>query len=156
MRREPLGYPQGELVVVIDCAQLDRSAEFWTAVLGYVRDGVATGRYQSLLPAHGRRAEILLQRVPEARQGKNRVHLDLRTRELEPETRRPVSLGARMLTEQPVTEHGWRWHIMADSDGNEFCVLQPPASYWPASSPRRHHGHFGKKFAKHKFCGPTG
>ena len=88
MRREPLRYPQGELVMVIDCAQLDRSAEFWTAVLGYVRDGVATGRYQSLLPANGQGAEILLQQVPEAKQGKNRVHLDLRTRELEPETRK--------------------------------------------------------------------
>ena len=130
MRREPSRYPQGEMVMVIDCAQLDRSAEFWTAVLGYARDGVATGRYQSLLPAHGQGAEILLQQVPEAKQGKNRVHLDLRTRELEPETRRLVSLGARMLTEQPVTEYGWRWHIMADPDGNEFCVLQPPASYW--------------------------
>jgi predicted enzyme related to lactoylglutathione lyase len=130
MRREPLRYPQGEVVVVIDCAQLDRSAEFWTAVLGYVRDGVATGRYQSLLPADGQGAEILLQQVPEAKQGKNRVHLDLRTPELEPETRRLVSLGARTLTEQPVTEHGWRWHIITDPDGNEFCVLQPPASYW--------------------------
>jgi predicted enzyme related to lactoylglutathione lyase len=130
MSREPLRYPQGELVVVIDCAQLDRSAEFWTAVLGYVRDGVATGRYQGLLPAHGQGAEILLQQVPEAKQGKNRVHLDLRTRELETETRRLVSLGARILTEQPVTEYGWRWHVMSDPDGNEFCVLQPPASYW--------------------------
>ena len=53
MSREPLRYAQGELVVVIDCAQLDRSAEFWTAVLGYVRDGVATGGSQGLLPAHG-------------------------------------------------------------------------------------------------------
>jgi predicted enzyme related to lactoylglutathione lyase len=130
MRRDPLRYPQGELVVVIDCARLDRSAEFWTAVLGYVRDGVATGRYQSLLPANGQGAEILLQQVPEAKHGKNRVHLDLRTRQLEPETRRLVSLGARVLTEQPVTEYGWRWHIMADPEGNEFCVLQPPASYW--------------------------
>lgn len=131
MRREPHQYRHGELVVVIDCAQLDRSAEFWTAVLGYVRDGVASGRYQSLLPAQGQGAEILLQRVPEGKQGKNRVHLDLRTRELESETHRLISLGARLLTEQPVTEYGWSWHILADPDGNEFCVLQPPASYWP-------------------------
>jgi hypothetical protein len=26
----------------------------------------------------------------------------------------------------PVTEDGWRWHILADPDGNELCVLQPP------------------------------
>ena len=37
-------------MVVIDCSQLDRSAEFWAGVLGYIRDGVATGRYQSLQP----------------------------------------------------------------------------------------------------------
>ena len=125
MRREPHPYLRGELVVVIDCSDVHRSAEFWTGVLGYARDGVATGRYQSLLPADGRGAEILLQQVPEAKQGKNRVHLDLRTRELGPELRRLESLGARVLTREPVAEAGWRWHVLADPDGNEFCVLQP-------------------------------
>jgi predicted enzyme related to lactoylglutathione lyase len=131
MRREPQTYLRGELVVVIDCSQLDRSAEFWTGVLGYVQDCVATGRYQSLLPENGPGAEILLQRVPGGKQAKNRVHLDLRTRELESELHRLTSLGARVLTEEPVAEAGWRWHILADPDGNEFCVLEPPASYWP-------------------------
>ena len=133
--RQPHLYLRGELAVVLDCSQLARSAGFWTAVLGYVRDGVATGRYQSLLPADGRGAEILLQQVPEGKHGKNRVHLDLRTRELESEVHRLVSLGARLLTEEPVSEAGWRWHILGDPDGNEFCVLQPPASYWPGEQP---------------------
>ena len=35
-------------------------------------------------------------------------------------------LGATLLTREPVTEDGWSWHILADPDGNEFCVLQPP------------------------------
>ena len=131
MRREPHPYLRGELVVVIDCSRLDRSAEFWTAVLGYVPDGVATGRYQTLLPADGHGAEILLQLVPEVKDRKNRVHLDLRTPQLETETERVVRLGAQLLTEQPVAEAGWRWHVLADPDGNEFCVLQPPASHWP-------------------------
>ena len=116
---------------MIDCSQLDRSAEFWTGVLGYARDGIAAGRYQTLLPADGQGAEILLQQVPEDKHAKNRVHLDLRTRNLEPETERIASLGAQVLTKQPLTEHGWRWHVLADPDGNEFCVLEPPASYWP-------------------------
>lgn len=132
MDREPHPYVRGELVVVIDCSDLERSAEFWTGLLGYVRDSVATGRYQALLPADGKGAEILLQRVPEGKHVKNRVHLDLRTRELEAEAERLAGLGAQVLTQQPVTEDGWRWHVLADPDGNEFCVLQPPASYWPA------------------------
>jgi len=32
----------------------------------------------------------------------------------------------RTLTSEAVTEDGWFWHILADPDGNEFCVLQPP------------------------------
>jgi predicted enzyme related to lactoylglutathione lyase len=130
MRREPHPYVRGELVVVIDCCELSRSAEFWSAALGYTWDGVAAGRYQSLLPADGKGAEILLQRVPEDKHGKNRVHVDLRTRDLEPETQRLLGVGARLITPQPVTEHGWTWYVLADPDGNEFCVLQPPASYW--------------------------
>jgi predicted enzyme related to lactoylglutathione lyase len=130
MHREPQPYLRGEVVVVIDCSQLDRSAKFWCSALGYVHDGTATGRYQSLFPANGTGVEILLQRVPEGKLGKNRVHLDLRTRDLDPEMQRLIGLGAEVITGQPVTEDGWRWHILGDPDGNEFCVLEPPASYW--------------------------
>jgi len=58
---------------------------------------------------------------------KNRLHLDLRTADLEAETARVTGLGATRLTAEPIIEHGWRWHVLADPDGNEFCVLQPPA-----------------------------
>ena len=70
-------------------------------MLGYARDGVASGRYQTLLPADGQGAEILLQQVADGKHGKNRVHLDLRTRDLEPELHRLTSLGARVLTREP-------------------------------------------------------
>jgi predicted enzyme related to lactoylglutathione lyase len=36
-------------------------------------------------------------------------------------------LGARRVTADPIEEYGWIWHVLADPDGNEFCVLQPPA-----------------------------
>jgi predicted enzyme related to lactoylglutathione lyase len=127
-------YLRGDLVIVIDVASLDRAAEFWSAVLGYVQEGDGGDRYLSLLPADGADgvgAEILLQRVPDVKQGKNRVHLDLRTRDLAAEVARLTGLGAQLVTSEPVTESGWRWHVLADPDGNEFCALQPPASYWP-------------------------
>jgi hypothetical protein len=31
-----------------------------------------------------------------------------------------------LLTPEPVVEDGWRWHVMADPDGNELWALQPP------------------------------
>ncbi len=34
------------------------------------------------------------------------------------------------LTNEPVHEGGWLWHVLADPDGNEFCVLQPPMDHW--------------------------
>jgi predicted enzyme related to lactoylglutathione lyase len=129
-RRDPQSYLRGHLVVVIDCGDLDRAAQFWASVLGYARRGGPGGRYQALVPADGHGVEILLQRVPDVKSGKNRLHLDLRTADLNSEVGRVVALGARRLTSEPVREEGWSWHILADPDGNEFCVLQPPAAYW--------------------------
>ena len=123
----PQPYPHGELLIVIDCADLDRSAAFWSAVLGYTASPAATGPYRSLEPESGAGIDVLLQRVPDVKGQKNRLHFDLRTPDLEAEVRRVLDLGARRLTAQPVAEDGWLWHILADPDGNEFCVLQPPA-----------------------------
>ncbi|MFF2661433.1 VOC family protein [Kitasatospora sp. NPDC058032] len=68
----------------------------------------------------GRR--ILFQRVPEPKQGKNRLHLDLHPG---PDARaatvtRLTALGAVTLRE--VTEPGGSWTVMQDPEGNEFCV----------------------------------
>jgi predicted enzyme related to lactoylglutathione lyase len=129
MSRAPHPYREGELVIVIDCSDLDRSAQFWSAALGYEPDESPSTRYRSLLPADGDGIEILLQRVPEEKRQKNRVHLDLRTRDLDTEVRRVLGLGATLLTGEPITEAGWRWHMLGDPDGNEFCVLQPPPGH---------------------------
>jgi predicted enzyme related to lactoylglutathione lyase len=126
----PQSYRSGHLVVVIDCSDLDRTAQFWTSVLGYARRGGASGPYQELVPSDGQGVGILLQRVPDVKSGKNRLHLDLRTGDLNSEVDRVVALGAVRLTRDAVREDGWSWHILADPDGNEFCVLQPPAAYW--------------------------
>jgi len=129
----PQPYPHGELVVVIDCSDLDQSARFWSGVLGYTAGTgpsspgpASAGSYRSLQPESGAGIDVLLQRVPEVKREKNRLHLDLRTPDLEAEVSRVRELGAALLTRQPVAEDGWLWHILADPDGNEFCVLQPP------------------------------
>ena len=137
----PQPYPNGELVIVIDCSDLDRSAAFWSGVLGCTSRPPSTGLasagsastapastapYRSLQPESGVGIDVLLQRVPDVKRQKNRLHLDLRTPDLDAEVGRVTGLGATLLTSEPVTEDGWSWHILADPDGNEFCVLQPP------------------------------
>jgi len=123
-------YARGELVVVVDCADLERAARFWTGALGYIAEEPGGGPYRSLVPAYGSGIEVLLQRTADPKHGKNRVHLDLRTGDLDGEVTRVVQLGATLLTASPVVEGGWTWHVLADPDGNEFCVLQPPPGYW--------------------------
>ncbi len=123
----PQPYRNGELVIVTGCSDLARSARFWAGVLGYVPGPVGSPTYLSLVPGDGQGIEVLLQRTPDDKRQKNRLHLDLRTASLEEEVERIVALGASLLTGHPVIEHGWRWHILADPDGNEFCILQPPA-----------------------------
>lgn len=127
MDRLPQTYRGGEVALVIDCSDLDRSARFWTEALGYTAPASAHPSYRRLLPADGRGIEILLQRVPEVKLAKNRLHLDLRTAGLAAELARLLAAGATLVSETPVEEDGWRWHVLADPDGNEFCLLNPPA-----------------------------
>lgn len=125
-----LRYPHGTLSLVLDCSDLGRAANFWCTLLGYrrsVEDPV--GDYLSLLPANSEGLELLLQRVPELKRQKNRLHLDLRTPDISAEVGRAISIGARQLTDEPLEEDGWRWHLLADPDGNEFCILQPPGPF---------------------------
>ena len=128
-------YAYGDLALVLDCQDLDRAADFWCEVLGYRRAGGVAQAYLSLVPRSGSGAELLLQRVPEGKSGKNRLHLDLRTRDLARELTRVLGLGAALLTREPIEEDGWRWHVLADPDGNELCVVQPPAGHWPEPPP---------------------
>jgi predicted enzyme related to lactoylglutathione lyase len=85
-------------------------------------------------PADGCGVEILLQRTADVKHGKNRVHLDLRTRDMAAEVSRVLALGATLLTADPIEENRTAWHVLADPDGNEFCVLQPPPEYWAGTS----------------------
>ncbi|MFI6728280.1 hypothetical protein NRF20_19205 [Streptomyces sp. R-74717] len=68
----------------------------------------------------GRR--LLFQRVPEAKTAKNRIHLDVHAgpERREAETKRLEGLGATVL--RRVEEPGGTWAVLADPEGNEFCV----------------------------------
>lgn len=103
----------------LDCTNLERTATFWQAALGYVVEGVIEGRYVSL---SGRGVALTLQRVDEPKSAKNRMHLDLLVDDVEKEVSRLEALGASRLTTTAREEFGQTWFVLVDPEGNEFCV----------------------------------
>lgn len=61
-------------------------------------------------------------KVPEPKTAKNRMHLDLMTPDPEAEIARLVGLGASRVAD--MEEYGYKWTVMADPEGNEFCVAK--------------------------------
>jgi predicted enzyme related to lactoylglutathione lyase len=107
--------------LVLDCRDPEALAEFWTGALGYVNVGEA-GAYVVLFPDDRPGPKLLLQHVPEPKTVKNRMHLDIDANDIEAEATRLEALGARRLAREQMHEHGSRWILMADPEGNEFCV----------------------------------
>jgi predicted enzyme related to lactoylglutathione lyase len=110
-----------QLGLVLDCEDPDKLATFWSQALGYDLIGGA-GSYVLLLPPGGESGpQFLLQRVPEPKQTKNRMHFDIHVVDIEAEASRLVDLGARVEPEA-LSEHGNNWVLLCDPEGNEFCV----------------------------------
>lgn len=116
--------------LAIDCTDPHRLAQFWCSVLGYEvqdeDDGVVT--IGSPLVPEGRNRlgpvppTLTFAHVPEGRTAKNRLHLDVSPadREQDEEVRRLLGLGARYAD---VGQGEESWVVLADPEGNEFCVL---------------------------------
>jgi predicted enzyme related to lactoylglutathione lyase len=111
------------LEVVLDCRDADRLSTFWCEALGYERFG-SGGNYRSIVPADRSGPKLILQGVDEPKSGKNRMHLDLVVTDIEAEATRLAGLGATRISQEPVDELGMQWIVMADPEGNEFCVCQ--------------------------------
>lgn len=62
--------------------------------------GPPVGQYLGLFPAEGNGLQLLLQRTADPKPGKNRVHLDLRTRELGPEVERIRTAGGVLVSDE--------------------------------------------------------
>jgi predicted enzyme related to lactoylglutathione lyase len=105
--------------IVIDCADPASLARFWAAVLDYqvvfsAPDEVAIGKDENTYPG------IIFGSVPEPKAVKNRVHIDLNPDDQEAEVERLISLGARRVD---IGQGDVSWVVLADPEGNEFCVL---------------------------------
>ncbi|MGW5400568.1 VOC family protein [Streptomyces sp. NPDC003952] len=145
------------LQLTIDCADPRAMVTFWTEALGYVPepapDGHVTWRAywedmgvpaeelpegagelpESIVDPSGRGPRVWFQQVPEAKAGKNRVHLDLkvsggrgvpmelRTRRVDETVERLTGAGATVLRMLDELDTHYAV-VMQDPEGNEFCV----------------------------------
>jgi hypothetical protein len=107
--------------VVVDAVDPARLGRWWAEVLDYRLldedlDEAVIG------PGDGAYPRLLFGRVPEAKSGKNRLHLDLTPDDQEAEVERLVDMGARRVDVGQGDEVPWV--VLADPEGNEFCVLR--------------------------------
>jgi catechol 2,3-dioxygenase-like lactoylglutathione lyase family enzyme len=113
------------IAVAVDCRDPERCATFWCAALGTEVDRRWRDAHgvEYVQIGTGKGPVLLFQPVPEERAGKNRLHLDIApavgTQEAEVE--RLVDLGATRIADEPELP----WVVLADPEGNEFCVLPP-------------------------------
>jgi hypothetical protein len=110
---------QPNVDIVIDCADPEALAGFWAAALGY-RIAGCREQYCLLLPSEQAYPPVILQGVPEPKEGKVRIHFDLRAADVSAEVERLEQLGARRV--DVGQGHDVAWVPMADPEGNEFCV----------------------------------
>jgi Glyoxalase-like domain len=121
------------LSVVLDGCDLSVLVPFWCAAMNY-EPALSLPEFEVLRPADAepKGPVFILQRVPEEKAGKNRMHVDVHA---------PAGLGVPALVARledlgglrrgdPVTALleplGIWWQVMADPEGNEFCVVADP------------------------------
>jgi hypothetical protein len=113
--------------VVIDCAEPHELARFWAAALGW-RVTFSSDAECALEPPEGSpetdvSPDLVFLRVPDQKLVKNRLHLDLRPDDQDAQVERLLGLGA---TRAEIGQTGDEpWVVLADPEGNEFCVLAP-------------------------------
>jgi hypothetical protein len=121
--------------IVVDCHDVKAQSRWWAAVLdwqiAYEADDEVVVVPPHLLeqgrevPAAERGPGLVFVPVPEAKALKNRLHIDLapgQDDDQEAEVRRLEKLGARRID---LGQGDVSWVVLADPEGNEFCVLSP-------------------------------
>jgi hypothetical protein len=114
--------------LTIDCHDPNLLADFWCAALSYLLDEI-DDEGAVIKPAAGPGWTMLFLIVPDEKSVKNRLHLDVRpSGAMATEVARMERLGASAIVR--VDEGGSFWTVMADPEGNEFCVLRGPEDGW--------------------------
>ncbi len=117
----------------IDCRDAHGLSSWWKQLLGYEDlpdDPNLPGHEECLIQRSDGGHQILFIETPDLKVGKNRLHLDLRPveRDRADEVAWAVSLGAGLVDDR--SDHhgpGIGWTVLADPEGNEFCILRSEA-----------------------------
>ncbi len=106
----------------VNCTDPDSLAEFWGKLLDV---GIAR-RIESffiwLEPQRKGGMSLAFQKVEEPTPGRNRIHLDTRVGDIAGARERIESLGGSFVEDHDMM--GFHWCVMADPDGNEFCIVE--------------------------------
>lgn len=114
--------PLGRLShIVVDCTDPQRLAAFWTGALD-VEIAAYWHQYVILTPTVEGGPAIAFQEVPEAKQTKNRVHVDVEVADLDAASAQVERLGGAVIGD--VEEDGVAVRVVTDPEGNEFCLVR--------------------------------
>jgi len=113
--------------LVLDAHDPDLLARFWCTVLGYVELDRVDGSIEIGPPQAGfggPQPTIVIDRTDEPKSGKLRLHIDINAtdRDQEAELDRLLAAGARRADIGQTGNESW--HVLADPEGNEFCLLR--------------------------------
>ncbi|WP_181310009.1 VOC family protein [Nocardioides campestrisoli] len=117
----------------VDCTDAYALSEWWKGLLGYVDipdDPNEPGHEECMIQRPDGGHRLLFIEVPEPKTGKNRLHLDLRPQERtrDEEIAWALGMGATQVADhRGIYGPGSGWVILADPEGNEFCILRSEA-----------------------------
>ena len=106
--------------VVVDAADPARLGRWWQEALGWVVVNDDPEEFE-IRPGPERLPGLLFVAMPDEKASKNRLHLDFRPEDQAAEVERLVGLGA---TRVDIGQGDQTWEVLADPEGNEFCVLR--------------------------------
>lgn len=105
--------------VMIDCHDPAAAMDFWSQIVG-VEVAQEYPDYIFSTPIPGNHIRLAFQRVPEDKVVKNRLHLDLSHEDPKAFIAKVESLGGSRVSDHEMA--GFQWTVLADPEGNEFCV----------------------------------
>lgn len=117
----------------IDCANAYELSQWWKDLLGYVDlpdDPNQPGDEECMIQRPDGGHRLLFIEVPDDKRVKNRLHFDLRPQERtrDNEVEWALSVGATQVADQRgIDGPGTGWVVLADPEGNEFCILRSDA-----------------------------